>query len=77
MAGRFAAKEALSKALGTGLGPQIWFNDIEVKNEVCGKPVFVLTRKIKNILKKEAGANQALLSISHEKNIVTAIVILE
>ena len=77
LAGRFAAKEALSKALGTGLGAQIWFNEIEVENEENGRPKFVMTHKLQKILQKEVGAKKAMLSISHEKSVVTAIVILE
>ncbi|MFI0480829.1 holo-ACP synthase [Actinomadura sp. 9N215] len=38
-AGRFAAKEAVLKALGTGLGPRMRWTDVEVVNEALGRPV--------------------------------------
>lgn len=39
VAGRFAAKEAFSKAIGTGIGAQVSFQDIEVLNDELGRPV--------------------------------------
>jgi holo-[acyl-carrier protein] synthase len=38
MAGRFAAKEAVLKALGTGLAPGIRWTDVEIRNDVSGRP---------------------------------------
>lgn len=76
LAGRFAAKEALSKALGSGIGEQIWFNEIEITNNEKGKPNFTITPKLKQLLKK-VSADKVHVSISHEKNLATAIVILE
>ena len=46
---KFAAKEALSKSLGTGIGAKVSFLDVEVLNETSGKPYF---RIIKKSLKK-------------------------
>jgi holo-[acyl-carrier protein] synthase len=40
LAKRFAAKEALSKALGCGIGSKISFTDIEIFNNLAGKPYF-------------------------------------
>jgi len=39
LAGRFAAKEACSKAFGTGIGKEISFQDIEILNDEKGKPI--------------------------------------
>ena len=39
LAGRFAAKEAFSKALGTGIGREVGFQDIEIINDERGKPI--------------------------------------
>ena len=39
LAGRFAAKEAFSKAYGTGIGKELSFQDIETGNDTAGKPV--------------------------------------
>ena len=46
---RFAAKEAFSKALGTGISSGINFNEIIVLNKSSGKPFFYLQGKTKNI----------------------------
>ena len=50
---RFAAKEAFSKALGTGFRNGINFNDISVVKDRYGKPSIKLNTKIKNIIKKD------------------------
>lgn len=39
VAGRFAAKEAFSKAIGTGIGKEVGFQDIEIINDERGKPI--------------------------------------
>ncbi|ADC49887.1 4'-phosphopantetheinyl transferase [Alkalihalophilus pseudofirmus OF4] len=66
MAGRFAAKEAFVKACGTGISKEFGWQDIEVLNEVNGKPV--LTADI------EAAIH---ISISHSEKNAVAQVILE
>lgn len=48
LAGRFAAKEALAKALGTGIGKHLSFQDIEIRNEPSGKPYFSKLKFIRN-----------------------------
>ena len=50
---RFAAKEALSKALGTGITKGIDFKDIEVQNNSKGKPFIILKGNAKRYLKKK------------------------
>ena len=49
---RFAAKEAFVKAIGTGFRSDINFNDIEINNHKNGKPYILLSKKLKNLLKK-------------------------
>ena len=49
---RFAAKEAFSKALGTGFRDDFNFKDISVINDKLGKPSFFISKKIKNMIKK-------------------------
>ncbi|MFQ6862132.1 MAG: holo-ACP synthase [Beduini sp.] len=61
LGGRFAAKEAYSKALGTGIGP-ISFQQIEVLNDESGKPYL--------------NAPNAKISISHEKEYAVAFVVI-
>ena len=46
LAKRFAAKEAVSKALGTGIGSSVSFHDIEISNDSNGKPLAVLKTNI-------------------------------
>jgi len=65
LAGRFAAKEAFSKAIGTGIGKDLSFIDIEIDTDVLGKPFFV---------KPEVYAH---LSISHSREYAVAEVIIE
>ena len=50
---RFAAKEALSKALGTGIRKGINFKHIEVSNDIYGKPSIRLKGAVGNYLKKK------------------------
>ena len=50
---RFAAKEALSKALGTGIRKGINFKDIEIVNDNFGKPSIKLKGSTRNFLKKK------------------------
>ena len=49
---RFAAKEAFVKSLGTGFRNGFNFKDISVINDKLGKPSFLITKKIKNMIKK-------------------------
>ena len=50
---RFAAKEAFAKALGTGFRNNLNFKDIEIINDKLGKPCYVKTKKITEIVKKK------------------------
>jgi holo-[acyl-carrier protein] synthase len=72
LAGRFAAKEAVMKALGTGLTLGVSWKDIEIVNDNKGKPEVFLYRKTKKIL----GNKKVLVSISHTKEDAIAQAIL-
>jgi len=76
---RFAAKEAFSKAMGSGIGLELNFKDISINNDNYGKPLIKINKKIKNIFKKKYRINNlnVHLSISDEKKYSIAIVILE
>jgi holo-[acyl-carrier protein] synthase len=76
---RFAAKEAFAKALGTGFRHNLNFKDIEIMNDKLGKPYYVKTKKIMQIIKKEFKVKNfnCFLSISDEKEYSTAFVIIE
>jgi len=75
-AGRFAAKEAFSKAMGTGLSDGVKFNEIETINNELGKPEIVLYGKTKEIL-KDRNLKCVHVSIAHLKDYATAVVIIE
>jgi holo-[acyl-carrier protein] synthase len=73
---RFAAKEAFSKALGTGIGRVVSFQDLTVRNNDNGKPHFIPSEKLRLYL-LEKGVKQAHLSISDESQYALAFVVLE
>ena len=76
---KFAAKEALSKSIGTGFRNNLNFKDISVINNKLGKPSFVVNNKIKNIIKKQFKVSSVnfFLSLSDEKKYSIAYVILQ
>tara|TARA_B100001063_G_C16578606_1_gene459586 strand:+ start:306 stop:689 length:384 start_codon:yes stop_codon:yes gene_type:complete len=73
---RFAAKEAFSKALGTGISNGINFNEIIILNKKSGKPYINFTGQTKKILlKKFKGKKSSVsLSLSDEKKYAVAFV---
>jgi holo-[acyl-carrier protein] synthase len=76
---KFAAKEALAKSLGTGFTKGLNFNDITIINDKLGKPSFLITDKIKKLIKKRFKISRYnfFLSISDEKKYSIAIVIFQ
>jgi len=64
LAGRFAAKEAVLKVLGTGWTAGISWRDVEVRNERSGRPVVRLDGRCLQ-LSEEQGITEILISISH------------
>jgi holo-[acyl-carrier protein] synthase len=70
-AGRFSAKEAVVKALGTGFGEHASWLDIEILNETSGKPCVHFS----NALEKRLKGTSLLISISHCQLYVTAFAI--
>lgn len=73
LAGRFAAKEATAKALGTGIGPISWV-DIQILTDNKKAPVITLDGEAKNLSEKK-GFTHWSVSISHERDIASAVVI--
>lgn len=73
-AGRWAAKEAVLRALGTGWGPGIQWHDIEVVAEAGSPPAIALRGRVKEIARQQ-GVVQVLLSISHCRTYATATAI--
>ena len=76
---RFAAKEAFSKALGTGFSSNLNFKDIEITNDKKGMPKYVENKKITKILQKKYKIKKfnSFLSISDEKDYSTAFAIIQ
>ena len=64
LAGRFAAKEAVLKVLGTGWRDGIAWTDVEIRNEPSGQPKVILTGKCRQIA-DQLRLSKVLVSISH------------
>ena len=75
-AGRFAAKEAAMKALGTGWRRGVGWREFEVARAESGQPVIVLHGVARAIADK-AGVKRALVSITHVKSMAMAEVVME
>jgi holo-[acyl-carrier protein] synthase len=75
-AARFAAKEAVMKAFGTGWGSGVNFADIEVRTEDSGQPLVTLCGDAK-LLSEKRGVTAIHISLSHERDNAIAFVVLE
>ena len=75
-AGRFAAKEAALKALGTGWQEGIRWKDVEVVPDQLGKPELRLHGKAMEIFEK-SGGKRALVTITHAREYAVAVVVLD
>jgi len=71
VAGRFAAKEAILKVLGTGWRGQISWRDMEVLNDTSGQPHVCLTGECERVAER-LGITRILLSITHTPNYASA-----
>ena len=76
MAAMFAAKEALLKAMGTGIGGGIPLADISVAHAESGKPEYRLTGMAAQKMEK-LGATHAWLSLTHEAGLAAAVAVIE
>ncbi len=76
---RFAAKEALMKAIGTGFRYNVNFKDISIINNKLGKPQIIITNSIKKVLINKSNLKKfrIFLSLSDEKNYSIAFVIVQ
>ena len=76
---RFSAKEAFVKSLGTGFRHNLCFTDISILNDKKGKPYFLFSKRLKDILKKKYKLNnfKAHLSLSDEKKHSVSYVVLQ
>ena len=76
LAARFAAKEAVSKAFGTGIGKSMGWRDIDVHKKPSGEPFLVFTGGAEK-LAKERGVTNALITLSHSDLHAVATIVLE
>ncbi|MBM4119970.1 MAG: holo-ACP synthase [Nitrospira sp.] len=75
LAGRFAAKEALLKALGIGWADGVRWRDIEVLNDRSGRPRATVSGRVKTLMTR-AGVTDIQLSLSHDTDYAVAQVVL-
>ncbi len=75
LAARFAAKEAASKAFGTGLGADLSLTSVSVLNGPAGEPVVVLDDKAQALLAAQ-GASRLLISLTHTDALAQAFAVL-
>jgi holo-[acyl-carrier protein] synthase len=76
IAARFAAKEAISKAFGTGIGAALGWHDMEICRKESGEPFVILHGKGEKLFAAR-GAKQLLVSLSHTKDYAAATAVLE
>lgn len=76
LAKRFAAKEAFAKAWGTGIGATLGWHDIAIGHDVHGKPDFICSARLLEDMRAR-GITHAHLSISDEREVAIAFVVLE
>ncbi len=76
LAARFAAKEAVSKAFGTGIGKAMGWRDIDVQKKESGEPFLVLTGGAEQ-LARQRGVGSALITLSHTDHHAMACIVLQ
>jgi holo-[acyl-carrier protein] synthase len=76
LAARFAAKEAVSKAFGTGIGKAMGWRDIDVRKKPSGEPFLVFSGGAEELAKRR-GLTSALITLSHAEHHAVAMIVLE
>jgi len=76
LAARFAAKEAISKAFGTGIGAALGWHDMEIRRKESGEPFVVMHGKGEKLFKSRK-ARRLPISLSHTQNHAAAMAVLE
>lgn len=76
LAGRFAAKEAFLKALGTGLASGLRWRDVAVRSDRAGRPRLSLMDGAAERL-REVGGNRVHVSLSHDGGVAIAVAVIE
>ena len=75
LAMRFAAKEAIVKAMGTGVGHGVWIRDVGVVQNAWGKPEVVFSER-GEALRRRLGIGEAHVTLTDEKGMVVAVAVL-
>src|SRR5256714_13557282 len=76
LAARFAAKEAVSKAFGTGIGKAMGWRNIDIRKKKSGEPFLVFSGPAQELATKR-GVTSALITLSHTEHHAMAYVVLE
>jgi holo-[acyl-carrier protein] synthase len=76
LAVRFAAKEAISKAFGTGIGAQLGWQDMEIGRKPTGEPFVILHHNGLKLMSERKG-RKLHISLSHTQHYATAVAVLE
>jgi|SRR5581483_10735354 len=76
LAARFAAKEAVSKAFGTGIGKSMGWRNIDVRKKKSGEPFLVFSGAAQELATKR-GVTSALITLSHTEHHAMACVVLK
>ena len=76
LAARFAAKEAVSKAFGTGIGKAMGWRNIDIRKKKSGEPFLVFSGPAQELAEKR-GVISALVTLSHTEQHAMACVVLE
>lgn len=76
LAARFAAKEAVSKAFGTGIGKSMGWKDIDVRRKESGEPYVVLEGGARK-LAEERSVSKVLITLSHTEHHAMAVIVME
>ncbi|ETT45595.1 MULTISPECIES: holo-ACP synthase [unclassified Paenibacillus] len=74
LAGRFAAKEALLKAIGTGMNCELDWNELEFLSLPSGQPYLVRSRRLESYIQQQESIH---VSISHHGDYAAAFIIIE
>jgi len=77
VAGRFAVKEAVSKAFGCGIGSKLAFQDVQISRSSSGKPICSVSEKALEALGYLNINLEIHVSITHERELASAFVVVE
>jgi holo-[acyl-carrier protein] synthase len=76
LAARFAGKEAVTKAFGTGIGSAMGWRDIDIRKKKSGEPYLIFAGPAQELAGK-CGVTSALITLSHTEHHAIACVVLE